>query len=58
MFNELKEDLTQLKEEVEKRKDELSAIVKESDRALAQHGEETNEMINLLRRTRDDQVVG
>ena len=57
VFNELKQDFTQLRAEVEQRKSELSAIAKESDRFLAQYGEETNEMVKLLNETRDEQVI-
>ena len=57
VFNELKQDFTQLRAEVERRKSELSEIAKESDRFLAQYGEETNEMIELLNKTRDEQVI-
>ena len=57
IFNELKQDFTQIRAEVEKRKSELSAIAKESDRFLAQYGEETNEMVILLNKTRDEQVI-
>ena len=57
VFNELKQEFTQLRAEVEKRKSKLSAIAKESDRFLAQYGEETNEMVKLLNKTRDEQVI-
>ena len=56
VFNELKQDFTQIRAEVEKRRSELSAIAKESDRFLAQYGEETNDMVKLLNKTRDEQV--
>ena len=57
VFNELKKGFTLIRAEVEKRKSELSAIAKQSDRFLTQYGEETNEMIKLLNETRDEQVI-
>ena len=57
IFNELKQNITKVRDKVEKRKDELSAIAKKTDQALAQYGEETGEMVKLLRKTRDEQLA-
>ena len=56
IFNELKQDMTKVRDKVEKRKSELSAIDKESDKVLAQYGEETKELVELLHKTREEQI--
>ena len=56
IFNELKQDMAKLRYKVEKRKSELSALEEKSDKALAQHSEETKEMFELLGKTREEQI--
>ena len=56
IFNELKQDITKVRDKVEKRKSELSALENESDKVLTQYGEETKKMVELLRKTKEEQI--
>ena len=57
IFNELKQYITKVRDKVEKRKSQLSVIKQQTDKVLAQYGEETKEMIKLLHKTRDEQLA-
>ena len=56
LFSEVKGKVNELKRQVIDKKDQLSALSKESDRLLTKYDEETEGMVQLIYKSRDKQV--
>ena len=57
LYKEAKGKVEALKDKAREKKDELSSLLKESDGVLTEYDEETEGMVQLIHKTRDEQVL-